>query len=97
MAISEQDIEHLMALARLRLARGEREAITGDLQKIIEYVGELSRADTAGIEPMAGGTELANRMRDDDGRIDSFCEEAFLLDRAPAREDQYFRAPRILE
>lgn len=96
-SISKETLEHLMALARLKLGRQEAASIAKDLQKIVEYVGELSRVDTEGVEPMAGGTELRNRMRDDAAPIDSWKEEDALLEAAPSREGRYVKAPRILE
>ena len=36
-----------------------------DLDKILDYFGELKEADTEGIVPMAGGTASENIFRED--------------------------------
>lgn len=93
----ESNIEHLSLLARLGLTCEEKKALAEDLERILEYVGELSRVSTEGVEPMAGGTELVNRVRKDEERIDSFENKDALLSMAPDMKGGYFRVPRILD
>jgi aspartyl-tRNA(Asn)/glutamyl-tRNA(Gln) amidotransferase subunit C len=97
MQITPDEIKHLTLLARIKLARQEFGTLAKDLQKIVDYVGELSQLDTQNVEPLAGGTELVNRVRLDKERVDSFKEEDVLLEAAPQKEDNYFKVPRILE
>jgi aspartyl-tRNA(Asn)/glutamyl-tRNA(Gln) amidotransferase subunit C len=91
------NIAHLLKLARLKVKPAEAAALAEDLERIVEYVGQLGSVDTSRVEPMAGGTDLVNISRADEERIDSFKEENLLLESAPQREDNYFKVPRILE
>jgi aspartyl-tRNA(Asn)/glutamyl-tRNA(Gln) amidotransferase subunit C len=91
------NIEHLLKLARLKVKPDEAAALTKDLEGIVQYVDKLASANTSGVEPMTGGTELTNVMRSDNERLDSFREESLLLEAAPETEKKYFKVPRILE
>lgn len=86
-----------MALTRLKVDRREQKAISKDLEKIIGYIAELSAARVGDAEPMTGGTNLVNRMRNDAERVDSFRDKDALLDQAPDSKNRYFKVPRILE
>ena len=91
------DINHLLKLARLKVGPEEASLLRKDLEAIVEYVSQLSRVKTSDVEPMTGGTDLINIMRADNARLDSFKDEQLLLDAAPEREGDFFKAPRILE
>ena len=52
--ISSDDVKHLAALARIKLAPGEGESLRGDLDRILGYVAELSRGvSVARVVPLA--------------------------------------------
>ncbi len=67
MTLKRADIENIAHLARLSLTEAEIPVYVGSLSSILEFVGELDRADTAGIEPMAHPLPgLAQRLRPDE-------------------------------
>jgi len=66
MALDKEQISHIAALARLSLSDTERESFGGQLSSILEYVAVLSKAETAGVEPMAHSIEVHNVLRDDE-------------------------------
>lgn len=63
--INEKELEHLSELARIELKKGEEQKLQKDLGAILDYFKELQSVDTEGVEPMAGGTELKNVVRED--------------------------------
>ena len=65
MSISRKDVEHIANLARIELTEEEKEKMEKELSVILDFVGKLNEADTSRIEPMTGGTELANITRQD--------------------------------
>ena len=69
MKISHQDVLHIAALARLRLAPPEVERFTVQLNTILEHMEVLRTVDAAGAEAVGGAAEWAAPLRDDDGRI----------------------------
>ena len=53
MSLNRQDIDKIALLARLALTESEVPAYVENLSRIMTLVGELERADTSQVEPMA--------------------------------------------
>ena len=83
------------ALARLDLAPGEEQRLTGQLNAILAYMDQLGEVDTTGIEPTSHVLPLTNVMRDDVAGECLSNDEA--LANAPAAEQGHFAVPKILE
>lgn len=63
--LTKKDLEHLAELARIELREGEENKLQKDLGAILDYFKELQSVNTDGVEPMTGGTELKNILRED--------------------------------
>jgi aspartyl-tRNA(Asn)/glutamyl-tRNA(Gln) amidotransferase subunit C len=63
--ISDDDIEKLASLARLELEDSMKTIIAGQVNSILEYVQQLSKVDTATVQPMSHTREATNVLRDD--------------------------------
>jgi aspartyl-tRNA(Asn)/glutamyl-tRNA(Gln) amidotransferase subunit C len=92
--ITRADVEHVAHLARLALTDEEIEALTDDLESILEYAAEVSALDIEDVAPTAHPMPLVNVLRPDDVRPGLDRDE--VLAQAPAAEDGRFRVPRIL-
>ena len=93
--ISREDVEHVAALARLGLTDEEIDLMQGQLNRILEAVGQLQAVDTSSVGPTAQVIALENVMRDDVARPSMQREAA--LGNAPQREGPMLRVPVILE
>jgi aspartyl-tRNA(Asn)/glutamyl-tRNA(Gln) amidotransferase subunit C len=93
--ISREDVEHVAALARLGLSDDEIDLMQGQLNRILEAVGQLQSVDTSSVGPTAQVIALENVMRDDVVRP-GIAREAALAN-APVREGSLLRVPVILE
>ncbi|HYN64731.1 MAG TPA: Asp-tRNA(Asn)/Glu-tRNA(Gln) amidotransferase subunit GatC, partial [Candidatus Limnocylindrales bacterium] len=93
--ISREDVEHVAALARLGLTDDEIDLMQGQLNRILEAVGQLQSVDTSSVGPTAQVIALENVMRDDVARPGISREAA--LANAPIREGALLRVPVILE
>jgi aspartyl-tRNA(Asn)/glutamyl-tRNA(Gln) amidotransferase subunit C len=93
--ISREDVEHVAALARLGLTDQEIDLMQGQLNRILEAVGQLQAVDTSSVGPTAQVIALENVMRDDVARPSMPREAA--LGNAPQREGPMLRVPVILE
>ena len=93
--ISREDVEHVAALARLGLTDGEIDLMQGQLNRILEAVGQLQAVDTSSVGPTAQVIALENVMRDDVARPSMAREAA--LGNAPRRDGPMLRVPVILE
>ena len=63
--ITDDDLQHLMTLARLELKPGEMEKVKADLNSILGYFEQLSELDTEGIEELARPIHTENVYRED--------------------------------
>ncbi len=89
------NIEETAQLAQLDLTPEESERLGRDLRAILEYVGQLNRMDTAGVEPMAQAIVAATPLRVDRACAGFTPEQA--LANAPEAAHGMFAVPKILE
>lgn len=95
MAITEKDVRHLAKLASLGLDDAGVARMARELEAIVGYVNQLSEVDTAGVEPVANVSGLANVTRPDVAggmlAIDA------VLANAPARNQNAILVPKVVE
>ena len=95
MKITSEEVRHVANLARLDLTPDEQERLTGQLDRILEYMDKLGELDTAGVEPMSHAVDAVNVLRPD--RAVNQPQTEALLRNAPAREDDFLSVPKIIE
>ena len=95
MRITIDQVRYVAELARLDLAAGEEGRLTGQLNAILEYMGQLAEVDTTGIEPTSHVLPLTNVMRDD--LVRECLSNAEALSNAPAADQGHFAVPKIIE
>lgn len=93
--IGPSDVAHVARLARLALDPDEIEAMTRDLERMLDYVALLDALDTDGVEPTAHGFELETPLRPD--RAEPPIDPELAVANAPARQGTAFLVPRVLE
>jgi aspartyl-tRNA(Asn)/glutamyl-tRNA(Gln) amidotransferase subunit C len=93
--ITREDVVHVAALARLGLTDEEIDRMQGQLNRILEAVGELKSVDTSSVGPTAQVIALENVMRDDVA-APGISRDAALAN-APLHEGSLLRVPVILE
>ena len=93
--ITREDIQRTAELARLSLGDDEIEAMTHDLDRILDHVDQLQALDTEGIEPTAHAIPLATPLRADESKPGIDPELA--LANAPSREASAFVVPKVIE
>jgi aspartyl-tRNA(Asn)/glutamyl-tRNA(Gln) amidotransferase subunit C len=93
--ISLDQVRHVARLARLELVPTDELSLQADLSAILTYVDKLNQLDTSNVEPTAQVGEAGTPMRDD-AVLNSPDAEAMLAN-APARMNNFFRVPKIIE
>ena len=93
--ISPEELLKLAQLARLKLTEEEIERLPNELSAILEYVKQLDKVDTSGLEPTYQVTGLMNITRPDDPK-DYQAKPAELLKNAPATQDNQFKVKRVI-
>jgi aspartyl-tRNA(Asn)/glutamyl-tRNA(Gln) amidotransferase subunit C len=93
--IDRAQVQKVAHLARLELDEDEQERFTRQLQSILGYIEELQQLDTQGVSPTTRAIETHNVLRDDAPEV--FGRREAILDNAPARLEDFFRVPKIME
>jgi aspartyl-tRNA(Asn)/glutamyl-tRNA(Gln) amidotransferase subunit C len=94
MAITIKDVEHIATLAKLEFTDSEKEKLTGQMNKILEYMEQLNSLDTSSVEPLSHVIELNNVFRTDEVKPGVSTEDA--LKNAPAKDEQFFKVPKVI-
>jgi aspartyl-tRNA(Asn)/glutamyl-tRNA(Gln) amidotransferase subunit C len=96
MALTREQIAGIAQLARLELKETEIPVYQQSLSSILELVGELNRADTKGVEPMAHPLPgLAQRLRPD-AVTEQDAHERYQAN-APKVEAGLYLVPKVIE
>lgn len=102
MKITRKDVQYVAGLANLELTDDEQARMEKDLNSILGYIDQLSRLDTANIEPMAqvmqvaaGASDPAGSLRSDELR--ECLPRAAALENAPQTDGAFFRVPKVIE
>jgi len=95
MQIDSKLISYLEDLSCLALSDGEKTSLTGDLQKILDYMARLGEIDTNGVNERSHPFDDVNAFRDDEVRA-SF-ERELILKNAPVKNDEFTVAPKTVE
>lgn len=92
--ITKKDLPHIGWLARLELSEEDKEKYTPKLNSVLDYFGELDKADTEGVEPTYHVLPMSNVFREDVPAKSLSQEE--VLSNAPKNQDGFIKAPRMM-
>ncbi len=96
MSLSPSQIESIAALARLELKTDEIPVYTASLSRILDMVGQLEKADTSAIEPMAHPLSgQVQRLRVDE--VTSGNSRELNQRNAPQVEAGLYLVPKVIE
>ena len=93
--ITEEMVDYVSLLSRLKLPAEEKAAVAEELGKIVSYMDVLSTLDTQGVEAMSHAVPLKNVLRPDVVEPSSPREE--LLKGSPTGDSQAFLVPKAVE
>jgi aspartyl-tRNA(Asn)/glutamyl-tRNA(Gln) amidotransferase subunit C len=88
-------IRRIARLARIRLDEAEIPRMQTDLNGILAWIEMLNEVNVEGITPLAGGTQIALRLRPD-GVTDGGDADQVLAN-APDRAGAFFAVPKVVE
>lgn len=95
MKITEEMVDYISVLARLKLEPEEKEQMTKELEQILAYMDVLNQVDTRGAEPVSQSIRLKNVLRED--TVQPSMDRAELLKNAPEADGETFLVPRAVE
>ncbi|HOJ40563.1 MAG TPA: Asp-tRNA(Asn)/Glu-tRNA(Gln) amidotransferase subunit GatC [bacterium] len=90
----KQQVKYLAELARIALTEQELAGLEQDLEKILDYVSQLEKIETTGVEPTYHVVPMTNVWRQDKVEASLSTEKA--LANAPERHGNFFKVPRVI-
>jgi aspartyl-tRNA(Asn)/glutamyl-tRNA(Gln) amidotransferase subunit C len=94
-SLDKDQVQHIAMLARLKLTDDEYAESVQKLSKIVDFVDQLSKADTDGVVPMAHPLDAAQRLRPD--AVTEANERDRYQQNAPQVADGLYLVPKVLE
>jgi len=94
LSISQKDVLHVLALARLRIPDTDLPKLTQDLEAILGHVELLGQAELAGVEAMGHAVPATLPLREDE-RMESLGPKG--LEGSAGLHDRFIRVPKIVE
>ena len=95
MSLSKDQVQHIAMLARLNLEEDEYAESVEKLSKIVDFVDQLSQADTAGVVPMAHPLDAAQRLRPD--AVTESDRRDYYQQNATSVADGLYLVPKVIE
>ena len=95
MSLDKDQVRHIAALARLNLSDDEYGESVAKLSKIVDFVDQLSQADTEGVVPMAHPLDATQRLRPD--AVTETDERDRYQENAPSVTGGLYLVPKVIE
>lgn len=95
MKLTEEQVDKLAHLSRLKFTAKEKKTVLADMDKILGFVDKISELDLEGVEPLVYLNEERNVLRKDEANNVISKDEA--LKNAPDRDTDFFRVPKVLK
>ncbi len=96
MSIDVETVRKIAHLARLKIPPEQEQSVAGDLNKILDWVGQLDEVNVAGVEPLANVNDGCLGWRENDVVTDGNKAEDILAN-APSRTADFFTVPKVVE
>ena len=94
MAISKEEVQHIVKLAKLSLSEQEVELISHQLDDILNYMGRLNQVDTTDLPACSYIAEQAGFLRSDHVQPSLTIEQ--IEKNAPEISERKFMVPKII-
>jgi aspartyl-tRNA(Asn)/glutamyl-tRNA(Gln) amidotransferase subunit C len=95
MSVDADTVRRIAHLARIKIADDEIEHLQGELNAILAFFEQLSEVDVEGVEPMTSVMPMQMKKRPD--VVTEGGDPEAVLSNAPAREDNFFLVPKVVE
>ncbi|WP_266368555.1 Asp-tRNA(Asn)/Glu-tRNA(Gln) amidotransferase subunit GatC [Tellurirhabdus rosea] len=95
MKITHETLHKIAHLARLEVRAEEEGPLVESLNGVLTWMEQLNEVDTTGVEPLTHISAEINVLREDEPSPQLPLERA--LRNAPAKDESYFRVPKVIE
>ena len=94
-SLDKDQVQQIAVLARLEITDDELAETVDKLSRIVDFVDQLSAADTADVLPMAHPLDVAQRLRPDE--VTETDDRDHIQENAPAVENGLYLVPKVIE
>ena len=95
MKIDKKTVAKIAKLSKLKFNEEEGELILKDMNKMLDFIGQLNELDTDDIEPLVHMSDEVNKLRKDINKEETSQKEA--LKNSPEKDSTYFKLPKVLD
>ncbi len=95
MPVTVEDVENVIALAKLELSAEEKQKLIAQLNRILDYFAKLNELDTTDVPPTSHVLPLKNVFRED--MVAPSLSQQETLANAPDQWMGYFKVPKVIE
>ncbi len=95
MSLEKEQVQHIAMLARLKVADDDLPETVEKLSKIVDFVDQLSQAETQDVVPMAHPLNQAQRLRAD--AVTEVDERDRYQANASQVQDGLYLVPKVIE
>ena len=95
MSINKNQVKKVAKLSRISLDDSKLDSLSKDLDSILNFVEELNKVDTKGVEPLSSTVDKkleARRDKINDGKI-----KKEILKNSPNKNEDFFIVPKVVE
>lgn len=96
MKLTKEQVKHVAKLANLPLTSEEEEKYSQQLSKILDYIEQLNKVDTSGVEPTFNVSGQKNVMSEDKLGDCTISQET-ALSNAPKKDKGFFITKGVFE
>ncbi len=95
MSLDKDTVKKIAYLARIKVPDEDLEPLAGELSGIFDWIEQLAKVDTEGVEPLSSISEVTLPLRED-AVTDGNCRDAVLAN-ATDSEDGFYTVPKVVE
>lgn len=93
MTLTEDEVKKIAVLCKIELSETEVKKFQKELSLVLDYVSELNKVDTTGVEEISQVTGLANILRADKENTSEIREE--IIKSFPESKDGFLKIKSI--
>ena len=94
MQVSKEEILHIAHLAVLNIEEEKIEEYLLNLQDILNFANIVNKQDVSNLDITIGANEAKNVFRKDEVKV--FENTESLMENAPAKEQNMFKIPKVI-
>ena len=94
MPVDIKTVERIASLSKLEFNEADKQSITEDMNRMLEFVEQLKEVDTEGIEPLIYMLEEEAVLRED--KVIQNINQKEALINAPEKDTDFIKVPKVL-